>query len=71
MEKKYWIGRKREAMRMARTASTSEARLIHYQLAGLYSVKAVRFTAVPLFAPLPPASPGARPCAGPASGVRP
>lgn len=40
MEKKYWIGRKREAMAMARAASTAEARLIHYDLAGRYSVKA-------------------------------
>jgi hypothetical protein len=40
MERKYWIGRKREAMTMARSASSSQARLIHYQLAGLYSVKA-------------------------------
>ncbi len=41
MEKKYWIGRERAAMAMARTASTAEARLIHYDLAGRYSVKAV------------------------------
>jgi hypothetical protein len=72
MEKKYWIGRKREAMRMARTASTSQARLIHYQLAGLYSLQAVRFAAVPLFAPLPFAtSPEGPPFAGPAQGARP
>ena len=40
MEKKYWLGRKRDAMAMARGASSSEARLIHYELAGRYSVKA-------------------------------
>jgi hypothetical protein len=40
MEKRYWIGRKRAAMAMARAASTAEARLIHYDLAGRYSVKA-------------------------------
>jgi hypothetical protein len=41
MEKKYWIGRKRASMAMARGA-TGEARLIHYELAGLYSIKAAR-----------------------------
>jgi len=40
MEKKYWIGRKRAAMAMARAASNAEARLIHYDLAGRYSVRA-------------------------------
>jgi hypothetical protein len=42
MEKKYWIGRKRSAMEMARGALTSEARLIHYELAGRYSVMAAQ-----------------------------
>lgn len=40
MEKTYWIGRKRAAMAMARGADSSVARLIHYDLAGRYSVKA-------------------------------
>lgn len=40
VEKSYWIGRKRAAMAMARRAATSEARLIHYELAGRYSIKA-------------------------------
>jgi hypothetical protein len=40
MEKTYWIGRKRAAMAMARGATSSEARLIHYDLAGRYSVMA-------------------------------
>lgn len=40
MEKTYWIGRKRAAMAMARAAATSQARLIHYELAGRYSIKA-------------------------------
>ena len=40
MEKNYWIRRKRAAMAMARRAATSEARLIHYELAGRYSIKA-------------------------------
>jgi hypothetical protein len=42
MEQRYWIGRKRAAMVMARAATTSEARLIHYELAGHYSVRAVQ-----------------------------
>lgn len=42
MERKYWIGRKRAAMDMAQRATGSEARLIHYQLAGLYSIRAAQ-----------------------------
>ena len=40
MEKKYWLRRNRAAMAMARAAETSESRLIHYDLAGRYSVRA-------------------------------
>jgi hypothetical protein len=40
MGREYWIGRKRAAMRMARAAASAEARLIHYDLAGRYSIKA-------------------------------
>jgi hypothetical protein len=40
MEKTYWIGRKRSALAMARSASSSRARLAHYELAGRYSIKA-------------------------------
>jgi hypothetical protein len=40
MGKEYWIDRKRAAMRMARAAASAEARLIHYELAGRYSIKA-------------------------------
>ena len=40
MEKTYWIGRKRAALAMAQGAHSSEARLIHYDLAGRYSIKA-------------------------------
>lgn len=43
MENKYWIGRKRSAMAMAREATTSEARLIHYELAGRHSIKAAQY----------------------------
>lgn len=40
MEKTYWLGRKRAPLKMAQGAVTAEARLIHYDLAGRYSVKA-------------------------------
>ena len=40
MNKEYWLGRKRAAAAMARNASTAEARLIHLDLAGRYSVMA-------------------------------
>lgn len=40
MDKTYWIGRKRAALAMARAATSAEARLVHYDLAGRYSVNA-------------------------------
>ena len=40
MERRYWIGRMRAAMKMARHAATAESRLIHFDMAGHYSVKA-------------------------------
>ena len=42
MEKKYWIGRSRSASKMARSADSSEARLIHYELSGRYSIMAAQ-----------------------------
>jgi hypothetical protein len=41
MEKTYWLGRKRASLGLARAASSSVARLIHYDLAGRYSLKAI------------------------------
>jgi hypothetical protein len=59
MGKEYWIGRKRAAMRMARAAATSQARLIHYELAGRYSIKAA--ASLPFLLPRQgPASAGER-----------
>ena len=40
MEKKYWLSRKRASGAMARKASSAEARLIHLELAGRYSIRA-------------------------------
>ena len=39
MENRYWLDRERTSIRMARAARSSRARLVHYQLAGMYSVK--------------------------------
>jgi hypothetical protein len=41
MEKAYWLGRKRASLRSAKAATCSEARLIHYDLAGRYSLNAI------------------------------
>jgi hypothetical protein len=40
MERRYWTGRMHAAQTAARGAATAESRLIHYDLAGRYSVKA-------------------------------
>jgi hypothetical protein len=40
IEKKYWLRREHSSVRMAREATSSRARLVNYQLAGLYAVKA-------------------------------
>lgn len=41
MEEGYWLGRKRETLVLARNATASDARLIHYDLAGRYHLKAL------------------------------
>lgn len=40
MEHAHWLGRERASLANARAATGAEARLIHYELAGRYSVKA-------------------------------
>ncbi len=40
MEKAYWLSRKRASLKMAQNAAGSESRLIHYDLAGRYGLKA-------------------------------
>lgn len=40
MEQTYWLGRKRASAANARRAHGAEARLIHLDLAGRYSIKA-------------------------------
>jgi hypothetical protein len=41
MEKGYWLSRKRASVQAAQDAVSAEARLIHYDLAGRYSLKAL------------------------------
>jgi hypothetical protein len=40
MGRKYWLDRELSALTMARNASSAESRLVHFQLAGSYSIKA-------------------------------
>jgi hypothetical protein len=40
MEKAYWLKRELASLKLARSAGGSEAGMIHYDLAGRYSVKA-------------------------------
>lgn len=43
MEHKFWLDRQREAVALAHGATSSEARLIHLELAGRYGIEALRF----------------------------
>ena len=56
MEKAYWLVRKRASLKLAREAATSEARLVHYDLAGRYSLSAhsAETLAIDLADALPP-----------------
>ena len=44
MGQRYWIGRKRAAMAMARGAASAEARLLHFELAGRCSIRAAQLS---------------------------
>ena len=56
MEQAYWLTRKRESLKSAEAATSSLARLVHYDLAGRYSLKAMSAETVAsdLAAALPP-----------------
>lgn len=41
MEQEYWLSRKRCSLQSAEAATNSLARLVHYDLAGRYSLKAM------------------------------
>lgn len=45
MERAHWLRRKRASLAMAENAESGEAKLIHYDLAGRYSIKAADATA--------------------------
>ena len=57
MEKVYWLSRKRASLKAAQNAVSAEARLIHYDLAGRYSLNALsaETQAIDLAGALPPA----------------
>lgn len=57
MEKRYWLSRKRTSLKAAQNALSAEARLIHYDLAGRYSLNALsaETQAIDLADALPPA----------------
>lgn len=57
MEKGYWLGRKRVSLKAAQNALSAQARLIHYDLAGRYSLRALsaETQAIDLADALPPA----------------
>jgi len=41
MENAYWVGRIKASLKSAQEATSAEARLIHYELAGRYSLNAL------------------------------
>jgi hypothetical protein len=56
METAYWLSRRRASLELAQNASSSRARLIHYDLAGRYGLKAMssETMAIDLADSLPP-----------------
>jgi hypothetical protein len=42
MDQAHWLNRKRVSLANARAAVSAQARLIHYDLAGRYSIKAAQ-----------------------------
>jgi hypothetical protein len=57
VEKIYWLNRKRASLKMAQKAAGSQSRLIHYDLAGRYALKAgsAETQAIDLADSIPPA----------------
>ena len=56
MEKAYLLSRKRASLKLARNAANPEARLVHYELADRYGLKATsaETSAIDLANALPP-----------------
>jgi hypothetical protein len=67
MPQHHWLSRSRSAQEMARRATGAEARLIHYHLAGVYSMKADRARGL---LPMPITEADQRPEQSPASEPR-
>jgi hypothetical protein len=61
MDQAYWLSRKRSSLASAQSASSSEARLIHYDLAGRYSVRAAVAETEAAVGAIPLESPAAAP----------
>ena len=47
MEQAYWLRRKHASVAKANKATSARARLVHFDLAGRYSVKAANAAPVP------------------------
>ena len=56
MENTYWLNRQRASLKLAQNAAGAEARLVHYELAGRYGLKALSagILAIDLVAETPP-----------------
>ena len=46
MEQRYWLEKSQVSLANAQAASESEARLLHYDLAGRYSIKAANLASM-------------------------
>jgi len=57
LEKAHWLARKRTSLKLASSATSAEARLVHFELAGRYGIKAlsVESERLDLVRALPPA----------------
>lgn len=49
MERQHWLGRSKAALALAHAATSAEARLIHFDMAGRYDLKASLAAGGPLF----------------------
>jgi hypothetical protein len=52
MGQTYWLQRQQSALDMANTADAAQTRLVHYELAGHYSIRAAQSAAAQLLPPL-------------------
>ena len=52
MGQAYWLKRQQSALDMAKIADGAQTRLVHYELAGHYSIRAAQSAAAQLLPPL-------------------